>query len=151
MAATPTPAPAAERFVGVRRTLLPPAPAHAPRAPLVASLRIFEEYSAECYRNACKIPVRSRRSDALPLFWRFTMGKLRIVIAILIAAGATAYMVTLEEYAGNLFRNTLQSWLGAPGETVALVMAGIYAAAVFVLMCGVSYAAIIMVQRGVTE
>lgn len=79
------------------------------------------------------------------------MGKLRLAIAILLAAGATAYMVTLEEYAGNLFRNTLQSWLGAPGETVALVMAGIYAAAVFVFMCGVSYAAVVMAQRGLTE
>jgi hypothetical protein len=79
------------------------------------------------------------------------MGITRIVVALALAAVATAMMVNMDEYATNMFRNTTQSWFGAQGETVAMGMAGLYAAVVFAVMYLISYTTIYIFESGIKE
>lgn len=75
----------------------------------------------------------------------------RIVLAMIFAAGATMFMVSLEEYAGNMFRNTLRLWFGPAGEPVSFAMAIVYTGAVFAFMLTVVYTIIYVLERGFSE
>jgi hypothetical protein len=79
------------------------------------------------------------------------MEKVRIGAAIILAIVATALMVNLEEYTGNLFRNTLNGWFGPPGETVAMAVSWVYALAVCAFMWVVAYTTIFIFQSGLSE